>query len=60
MKKLIIIIAVLFAINLAVYIITLFVSEKTMIILYRMALLCNLGGFAPSLTLIYRENKKKK
>ena len=58
MKKLKLMIIALFIINLAVYIITLFVSEETMVILYRMALLCNLGLFAPALTLIHRENKK--
>lgn len=51
---------VLFVINFSVLIITLFVDLKTMIILYRMALVCNLGLFTPSLTLISREKRKKK
>ena len=51
MKKLLIMMCVLF-------IITLWSSENTMIILYRMAIFCNLAVFVPSITLIYREKGK--
>ena len=46
---------VLFIINLVAIIIPLWSSENTMIILYRMAIFCNLAVFVPSITLIYRE-----
>ena len=39
-------------------IIPLWSSENTMIILYRMAIFCNLAVFVPSITLIYREKGK--
>ena len=56
MKKLLIMMCVLFIINLVAIIIPLWSSENTMIILYRMA--CNLAVFVPSITLIYREKGK--
>ena len=49
---------VLFIINLVAIIIPLWSSENTMIILYRMAIFCNLAVFVPSITLIYREKGK--
>ena len=52
MKKLLIMMCVLFII------IPLWSSENTMIILYRMAIFCNLAVFVPSITLIYREKGK--
>ena len=45
-------------INLVAIIIPLWSSENTMIILYRMAIFCNLAVFVPSITLIYREKGK--
>ena len=58
MKKLLIMMCVLFIINLVAIIIPLWSSENTMIILYRMAIFCNLAVFVPSITLIYREKGK--
>ena len=52
MKKLLIMMCVLFIINLVAIIIPLWSSENTMIIL------CNLAVFVPSITLIYREKGK--
>ena len=60
MKKLLIMMCVLFIINLAAIIISLWSSANTMIILYRMAIFCNLAIFCPSLTLIYKELRKNK
>lgn len=60
MKKLLIMMCVLFIINLAVIIISLWSSVNTMIILYRMAIFCNLAIFCPSLSLIYKELRKTK
>ena len=60
MKKLLIMMCVLFIINLVAIIIPLWSSENTMIILYRMAIFCNLAVFVPSITLIYREKVNKK
>ena len=56
MKKLLIMMCVLFIINLVAIIIPLWSSEN--IILYRMAIFCNLAVFVPSITLIYREKGK--
>ena len=58
MKKLLIMMCVLFIINLVAIIIPLWSSENTMIILYRMAIFCNLAVFVPSITLIHREKGK--
>ena len=58
MKKLLIMMCVLFIINLVAIIIPLWSSENPMIILYRMAIFCNLAVFVPSITLIYREKGK--
>ena len=59
MKKLLIMMCVYyFIINLVAIIIPLWSSENTMIILYRMAIFCNLAVFVPSITLIYREKGK--
>ena len=58
MKKLLIMMCVLFIINLVAIIIPLWRSENTMIILYRMAIFCNLAVFVPSITLIHREKGK--
>ena len=58
MKKLLIMMCVLFIINLVAIIIPLWSSENTMIILYSMAIFCNLAVFVPSITLIYREKGK--
>ena len=58
MKKLLVMMCILFIINLVAIIIPLWSSENTMIILYRMAIFCNLAVFLPSITLIYREKGK--
>ena len=58
MKKLIIMMCVLLVINLGVFIFTLWETAEKAIILYRMAILCNLAIFIPSLHLIHKEMKK--
>lgn len=60
MKKLIIMLCVLLVINLGVYIFTLWEPAEKAIILFRMAILCNLAIFAPALKLIHEEMKKNK
>lgn len=60
MKKLIIMMCVLLVINLGVFIFTLWETAEKTIILYRMAILCNLAIFIPSLNLIHKEMKKNK
>lgn len=58
MKKLLVMMCILFIINLAVIIISLLNTVNAMTILYRMTIFCNLAIFAPSINLIYRELKK--
>lgn len=60
MKKLAIMMLVLFGLNIGIYIVTLFVPLEAAVSMYRMALLCNIGLFMPSLSLIHKENKKHK
>ncbi len=60
MKKMLVMLAMLLIINLSSYIAALFVAEKLMIIIYRMALLCNIGFFFPALSLICKEMKEGK
>ena len=57
-EKITYLMCVLFIINLVAIIIPLWSSENTMIILYRMAIFCNLAVFVPSITLIHREKGK--
>ena len=60
MKKLLIMMCVSLFINIAVIIISLWSSPYRTIIMYRMAILCNLALFGPSLGLIFKELRKTK
>ena len=59
MKKLTIMIWVLFSLSIGVYIYTLFSSIEIAVRMYRMTLLCNAGLFMPALSLIRKEKNNK-
>lgn len=58
MNKLIIMMTIVFAINIAAFTGSFFISDDLVVPLLRMGVLCTMGMFGPGLALIQREKKQ--